>query len=138
MVAMHEDTRSKYDEAALEHMKERICDRYIDHPFKFSLQFQFFREERKICCISASSPLPRLGRGLSDLECQENPCAGESHLSVSWPNTKGCLRLPPYAISNPSECFLFLNDQDQLECDDEFGLRGVGSSSSRCTTFKLN
>ena len=39
MVAMHEDTRSKYDEAALEHMKERICDRYIDHPFKFFLQF---------------------------------------------------------------------------------------------------
>ena len=47
MVAMHEDTRSKYDEAALEHMKERICDRYIDHPFKFSLQFFFIFQRGK-------------------------------------------------------------------------------------------
>ena len=65
------------------------------------------------------------------LGCQENPCAGESEPSISWPNTKGCFRLPPNAISNPSECYLFLNDTNQLECDDEFGLRGVGSSAGR-------
>lgn len=117
MVDMYEDARSKY-EAVLEHMKERICD----------------REERKICCLSASSPLPRLGRAAQVLGCQENPCAGESDPSISWPNTKGCFRLPPYAISNPSDCYLFLNDTNELECDDEFGLRGVGSSagSSKC------
>ena len=50
MVAMHEDTRSKY-EAALEHMKERICDRYIDHPFKFVLQFFSDRKERSVASL---------------------------------------------------------------------------------------
>ena len=34
MVDMYEDTRSKY-EAVLEHMKERICDRYIP-PFMYT------------------------------------------------------------------------------------------------------
>ena len=103
-------------------------------------QFWIPREERKICCLSPSSPLPRLGRAAQVLGCQENPCAGESDLSISWPNTKGCFRLPPYAISNPSDCYLFLNDANQLECDDEFGLRGVGSSAGRlhksCETNK--
>ena len=69
--------------------------------------------------------------------CQENPCAGEPVPSISWPNTKGCFRLPPYAISNPSDCFLFLNDEDQLECDDEFGLRGVGSSAGRSPKIQM-
>ena len=48
MVAMHEDTRSKY-EAALEHMKERICDRYIDHPFNFSQSSE--RNERSVASL---------------------------------------------------------------------------------------
>merc|ERR1712080_651145 len=67
--------------------------------------------ERKICCLSESSPLPRLGRAAQVLGCQENPCAGETHPSISWPNTKGCFQLPPNAISNPSESTSSLTTQ---------------------------
>ena len=106
--------------------------RQVYYPLWYTpIEFWIPREERKICCLSASSPLPRLGRASKVLGCQENPCAGEFDRSISWPNTKGCFRLPPYAISNPSDCYLFLNDEKQLECDDEFGLRGVGSSAGR-------
>ena len=79
MVDMYEDTRSKY-EAVLEHMKERICDRYIT-PFDIpQLSFEFpERRER----FAASPPRP--------------PCLGWGGRQRCW----GARRTP--AQESPTE-----------------------------------
>ena len=91
------------------------------------------RKEKKVCCLSSSSPLPKLGRGEQVLECQENPCQGELTPSIPWPGREGCFTLP--AITRTSSCILLLDeDTDELECEvepDELGVRGVAVSAGR-------
>ena len=133
MMEEFDSAPSRYYEH-VEHMKETICDRLLT--IKRKNFFHFPREERKVCCISSSSSLPRLGRGPKVLGCQENPCSNSVDPSTWWPNREGCFKLPSLAISNPSDCYLFLNEDNELECDNEFGLRGGVTGShgkSKCS-----
>jgi len=90
------------------------------------------RKEKKVCCLSSSSSLPKLGREEQVVECQENPCRGEITPSIPWPGKEGCFKLP--VDTQTSGCILVLNeDTDELECEnpDELGVRGVAVSAGR-------
>ena len=103
----------------LEPIRDRVCN----------------RKEKKVCCLSSSSPLPKLGREEQVLECQENPCRGELTPSIPWPGKEGCINLP--ADMQTSSCILVLHQgTDELECqeDDELGVRGVAVSAGRYET----
>jgi len=115
MVDEFDSSASKYEEH-LDEMKERICD----------------REERRVCCLSSQSPPPRLARGLNILGCRDNPCSNENNESIPWPRRNGCFQLPNFALTNPDDCSLFLNDDEELECDDGLsGQRGANSSAGK-------
>lgn len=115
MVDEFDSSASEYEEH-LDEMKERICD----------------REERRVCCLSSQSPPPRLARGLNILGCQDNPCSDKANESIPWPRRNGCFQLPDFALTNPDDCSLFLNDDDELECDDGLsGQRGANSSAGK-------
>ena len=90
------------------------------------------RKEKKVCCLSSSSSLPKLGREEQVLECQENPCREELIPSIPWPGREGCFPLP--ANTGTSSCIFVLHDgTDELECEDEdaLGVRGVAVSAGR-------
>jgi len=108
----------------LEPMRDTVCN----------------RKEKKVCCLSSSSSLPKLGREEQVLECQENPCRGELTPSIPWPGREGCFPLPANTLT--SSCILVLHeDTDKLECEnvDELGVRGVAVSAgrSRCSRRKV-
>merc|ERR1740123_17031 len=108
----------------LEPMRDTVCN----------------RKEKKVCCLSSSSPLPKLGREEQVVECQENPCRGELTPSIPWPGREGCFTLP--TNTRTSSCILVLHDDiDALECEDEdkLGVRGVAVSAgrSRCPRRKV-
>ena len=88
------------------------------------------RKEKKVCCLSSSSTLPKLAREEKALECQVNPCSGEPTPSIPWPDKEGCFPLP----ARPSSCNLVLNGiEDRLECEpaDSLGVRGVAVPAGR-------
>ena len=90
------------------------------------------RKEKKVCCLSSSSNLPKLAREEQVLECQENPCREEPTPSIPWPGREGCFPLP--ANKGTSSCiFVLHNDTTELECEDEDALwvRGVAVSAGR-------
>ena len=90
------------------------------------------RKEKKVCCLSSSSPLPKLGRGEQVLECQENPCQGELTPSIPWPGKEGCFTLPSDAET--SSCYNLVLDENEIRCEaapDKLGVRGVAVSAGR-------
>jgi len=96
------------------------------------------RKEKKVCCLSSFSTLPKLAREEQVLECQENPCSGEPTPSIPWPDKEGCFPLP----ARPSSCNLVLNEnENRLECEpaDSLGVRGVAvpAGRSRCPRRKV-
>ena len=90
------------------------------------------RKEKKVCCLSSSSSLPKLGREDPTLECQENPCKGESNPSIPWPGKEGCFPLP--ADAETSSCYNLVLDENEIRCEaapDKLGVRGVAVSAGR-------
>ena len=90
------------------------------------------RKEKKVCCLSSSSSLPKLGREDPTLECQENPCKGESNPSIPWPGKEGCFTLP--ADAETSSCYNLVLDENEIRCEaapDKLGVRGVAVSAGR-------